>query len=163
MTDNTGWFTLDVTVASAGTLIDNAAAAGTIFNYVSGGAGSGVTSAFGRTGAVAAAASDYDASQVDNDSIVTGAFVSDALDTLENAKMDEATYDAAGIAEQLVGLNATQSMTNKTVNGVSLVSSGGATQVLYDDGLYRVPPGASGGEANTASNTGLGDAGLFKP
>lgn len=42
-----------------------------------------VDSVFGRTGAVAAAASDYDASQVDNDSGVSGATVADALDTLD--------------------------------------------------------------------------------
>ena len=41
-----------------------------------------VTSVFTRIGNVVAAASDYDASQVDNDSTVTGTFVSDALDTL---------------------------------------------------------------------------------
>jgi len=41
-----------------------------------------VASVFTRTGAVTAAASDYDASQIDNDSGVAGAFVDDALDTL---------------------------------------------------------------------------------
>ena len=41
-----------------------------------------VDSVHGRTGVVAAAASDYDASQIDNDSGVAGAFVSDALDAL---------------------------------------------------------------------------------
>jgi len=41
-----------------------------------------VSSVFTRTGAVVAVASDYDASQVDNDSNVSGAFVSDALNTL---------------------------------------------------------------------------------
>jgi hypothetical protein len=41
-----------------------------------------VTSVFGRQGAVVAVASDYDASQVDNDSSVTGATVKDALNTL---------------------------------------------------------------------------------
>lgn len=44
--------------------------------------GGAVDSVFGRTGAVIAAQSDYDASQVDNDSTVSGAQVSDALDTL---------------------------------------------------------------------------------
>lgn len=41
-----------------------------------------VSSVFGRTGPVVAAASDYDASQVDNDSTVAGTFVSGALNTL---------------------------------------------------------------------------------
>jgi len=45
---------------------------------------SAVLSVFGRTGDVAAAASDYDASQIDNDSgTVAGVFVSDALDNLK--------------------------------------------------------------------------------
>lgn len=44
-----------------------------------------VTSVFTRTGAVVAAASDYDASQVDNDSAVAGSKVSDALNTLNTA------------------------------------------------------------------------------
>lgn len=42
-----------------------------------------VDSFISRTGAVVAAASDYDASQVDNDSTVTGAFVDDALNQLD--------------------------------------------------------------------------------
>jgi hypothetical protein len=46
------------------------------------GGGGAVDSVFGRTGAVVAAASDYDASQVDNDSNVVGSFVDDALNTL---------------------------------------------------------------------------------
>lgn len=51
--------------------------------YVDSVAGGGaVDSVFGRTGVVIAQASDYDASQVDNDSTVTGAFVSNALDNL---------------------------------------------------------------------------------
>ena len=41
-----------------------------------------VSSVHSRTGAVVAAASDYNASQIDNDSGVAGAFVDDALDAL---------------------------------------------------------------------------------
>ena len=41
-----------------------------------------VTSVFSRIGAIVALASDYDASQIDNDSGVAGAFVDDALDNL---------------------------------------------------------------------------------
>lgn len=44
-----------------------------------------ISGVFGRTGAISAAASDYDASQVDNDSGVSGTYVSDALDTLNSA------------------------------------------------------------------------------
>jgi hypothetical protein len=50
-----------------------------------GGTGTGVTSWNSREGAVLPALSDYDASEVDNDSTVTGATVKDALETLEAA------------------------------------------------------------------------------
>ncbi len=49
----------------------------------------GVDSFNSRTGAVSPAASDYDASQVDNDSSVSGAFVSDALDQLDSEIFDD--------------------------------------------------------------------------
>lgn len=60
------------------------------YNDASTGA-SPVLSVFGRTGIVAAQTSDYDASQVDNDSSVVGPTVKDALDTIEPYK------DASGI------------------------------------------------------------------
>lgn len=53
-----------------------------------------VTSVFGRIGAVIAALSDYDASQVDNDSTVAGATVENALDTLLGLIGDPATKEA---------------------------------------------------------------------
>lgn len=51
--------------------------------------GGAVDSVFGRTGIVVAAASDYDASQVDNDSGVAGATVAAALDTLAAASTSQ--------------------------------------------------------------------------
>lgn len=51
-----------------------------------------VTSIFGRTGAVVAVASDYDASQVDNDSVVGGAFVKDALDAIAVGGIGKEVY-----------------------------------------------------------------------
>jgi hypothetical protein len=52
---------------------------------IAAGGGGVVSSVFGRAGAVVAATSDYDASQVDNDSSVSGATVKDALDGLAGA------------------------------------------------------------------------------
>jgi hypothetical protein len=46
---------------------------------------SGVTTVFGRSGAVTAQLNDYEASEVNNDSGVTGATVKDALDNLDGA------------------------------------------------------------------------------
>lgn len=54
-----------------------------------------VGSVFGRTGAVVAAASDYDASQIDNDSAVSGTYVSNALNTL-NDKLVRVAITAVG-------------------------------------------------------------------
>ncbi|MCB1494164.1 MAG: DUF2793 domain-containing protein [Bauldia sp.] len=71
--DNTG---SGLTAATVQAAIDEVAAAG---------GGGAVDSVFGRTGAVVAAASDYDASQVDNDSGVSGSTVADALDALAAA------------------------------------------------------------------------------
>ena len=53
-----------------------------------------VASVFGRTGTVTAAASDYDASQVDNDSGVAGVYVSNALDNLDADKLEITEYEA---------------------------------------------------------------------
>jgi hypothetical protein len=39
---------------------------------------------------------------------------------------------------------------------------GAAGKVLYADGTWSVPPGASGGEANTSSNTGSAGVGIYK-
>ncbi len=58
--------------------------------------GGAITSVFTRTGAVVAAASDYDASQIDNDSSVTGAFVDDALNTLNSGKAATSHAHALG-------------------------------------------------------------------
>ena len=56
----------------------------------------GVSSIFTRTGDVVAVASDYDASQVDNDSGVTGAFVSDALNTLDTQAAVQTVFTRTG-------------------------------------------------------------------
>ncbi len=71
-----------------------------------------VTDAFGRTGAVAAAAGDYAASQVDNDGTAPGTTVAEALDRLNTdkaANADLATHAADtgnphGVTKGQVGL-----------------------------------------------------------
>lgn len=54
-----------------------------------------VTSVFTRQGAVVPLASDYDASQIDNDSGVAGAFVDDALDQLDTDKVEQGDIDTS--------------------------------------------------------------------
>lgn len=64
----------------------------------------------------------------------------DAVDFLAGAgDMLAATYDPATISEQLVGLTATQTLTNKTVNGVVLSDAGAATDYLDETGNYSKP------------------------
>jgi len=84
------------TVAQDTYVCVDATAAAAVWVQTNGGGGGAVSSVFGRTGAVVAAASDYDASQVDNDSGVTGAFVKDALDTLDSGKAAASHSHAAG-------------------------------------------------------------------
>jgi hypothetical protein len=59
--------------------------------------------------------------------------------------MTKAVYDGANVAEQLTGLTATQTLTNKTVNGVVLDATGVATNYLDETGNYSVPAGGGGG------------------
>ena len=68
-----------------------------------------VDSVFGRTGAIVAEASDYDASQVDNDSGVAGATVADALDNLASASggnlIDRQVFETSGTWNKPAGCN----------------------------------------------------------
>jgi len=50
--------------------------------------------------------------------------------------MTQAVYDAAGVSEQLVGLTASQALTTKSVNGVTLTDAGSATNFLNEAGDY---------------------------
>jgi len=52
--------------------------------------------------------------------------------------MLESVYDPALITEQLVGLTATQTLTNKDINGVTLTAAGSATNFLNEAGGYTV-------------------------
>ena len=55
--------------------------------------------------------------------------------------MTKAVYDQANVNEQLVGLTSNQSLTNKTVNGVTLTASGSNTDFLDATGNYSSPVG----------------------
>ena len=86
----------------------------------SGMAGAGaVASVFGRTGAIVAVASDYDASQVDNDSGVTGATVKDALDTLDavTAPVSSVFARTGAVAAAASDYDASQVDNDSTVAG----------------------------------------------
>jgi len=63
--------------------------------------------------------------------------------------MKRSVYDPALIQEQMVGLVATQTLTNKTVNGVVLDSTGATNQSLRRDGSYQT---ISSGDVSAGSN-----------
>jgi hypothetical protein len=110
--DGTAWteaIRIDKDTGIAAILYDNGTSGltattvqGAIDEIAAGGGGGGgaVVSVFGRTGTVTAAAGDYAASEVDNDSGVSGATVKDALDTLDTAigGKQDADADLADIA-----------------------------------------------------------------
>ena len=56
--------------------------------------------------------------------------------------MDTSVYDLLGVSEQLVGESASQNLTNKSVNNVTLVAGGSSVQYLSEDGTYNTPAGA---------------------
>lgn len=104
-----------------------------------------VVSVFGRTGVVSSVAGDYNASQVNNDSGVSGAFVSDALNALDTTlggKVDSvsggANINITGTASNPV-VNLDASITGVTVNGVTLSAAGSSTNFLNEAGGYSEP------------------------
>lgn len=103
-----------------------------------------VTSVFGRIGAVVAAASDYKASHIDNDSGVSGAFVSDALDALNSGKAASgANSDITSLSGLTTPLSIAQGGTNSgttLANGKVMQSSGGKVVESAVDISSVVPP-----------------------
>jgi hypothetical protein len=75
-----------------------------------------VASVFGRTGAVVAASNDYTAAQVTN-------------------AMSTATYDAAAIAQQVLGTTATQTVTNKRITKRTGTTTSSATPTINTDNV----------------------------
>lgn len=121
ITDNGTWRTVPVSpVATNGTKTNGDPMLLMVIR--SGDAGTGAVDSFnGRTGSVTPAASDYDASQIDNDSGVSGTFVSNALDTLNSGKQT-----ASANLTALAGLAVTDG--NIAVgNGTTWVAESGAT------------------------------------
>ena len=76
-------------------------------------------------------------------------YVDDSISNSGGGDMLKTNYDPANIVEQVVGLTASQSVTNKTVNGVVLDSSGAGNKVLKDDGSYQTL--AAGGDMTSST------------
>jgi len=83
-----------------------------------------VTSVFGRIGNIVAAVSDYDASQVDNDSGVTGATVKDALDTLDSQSGVTSVFGRSGaVTAQLNDYDASEVNNDSGVAGTTVAAA----------------------------------------
>lgn len=105
--DKSGYYLIPVTpLATSGAFSDDMELVERFVQAGNDGAGA-VDSVFGRTGAVIAVASDYDASQIDNDSSVTGATVAAALDQLDTDKLDASGYTAADVLSKLLTVDGT--------------------------------------------------------
>lgn len=98
-----------------------------------------VDSVFGRTGAIVAQASDYDASQIDNDSGVAGTYVSDALNTLDSGKASSVhTHTASDVTDFDTEVsNNTSVASNTTHAGTTTGNPHNVTKT--DVGLSNVP------------------------
>ena len=102
-------------------------------------------SVFGRTGDVVATTDDYSASQIDNDSSVSGAQVSDALEYLDGYIKNVSLLTVSG---DLSG-----NLPNPLVTDLS-ISSEEQGSVLYFDGSnwVQLPPGTDGYILTTHGN-----------
>jgi hypothetical protein len=146
----------------------------------------GVSSVFGRAGAVAAALNDYAASLVDNDSGVAGATVANALDALAVADF-AGVFFGDGSDGDLIAAAGTTTLTrdvyynNVTLTGTARISTAGfsiyvkgtldisasqANAIFFDGTIGNNAVGATGGTGiafipATArfGNTSLGVAG----
>lgn len=97
-----------------------------------GGGGGAVSSVFGRTGAVVAATSDYDANQVDYSNSTSGLTATDvqaAIDEVEG-RVDTLEAASSGAWDWVSNTNASGGTINVDLSGVS-----GGTYLLIGDGL----------------------------
>lgn len=136
-----------------------------------------VTSFNARTGVVTAAASDYDASEVDNDSGVTGAFVDDALDTLNTTAKTESIVIACSdeTTDLTTGTKVTFSMpyamtvtevrssvTTAPTNATLIVDiSEGGTSIMTTNKLDILTTAVTDDGTATVTDTSLADKALM--
>jgi len=68
------------------------------------------------------------------------------LSVTSGGDMLVSVYDAAGVSEQLVGETASQALTNKSINGVTLSDAGSSGNYLSEDGSYVALPSVTAGD-----------------
>jgi hypothetical protein len=94
--------------------------------------GGAISKVFGRTGNIVAQSGDYTAAQVGADASGTSAAETTRAEAAEAARMVIATYDPAGIDQQLVGTVAAQQLTNKRITKRTLTISVFSATPTYD-------------------------------
>lgn len=124
----------------------------------------GVASIFTRTGAVVAVAGDYNASKITNDSGVTGAFVKDALNTLNTGKQAtdaDLTAISAISGTGILARTAADTWAVRTLTapaaGITVSNGGGVagdpTLALANDLAALEGLGSTGFAVRSAANT----------
>ena len=100
---------------------------------------------------------------------VATAIAANAVTNAKAAQMASHTFKGnnTGATANALDLTATQLTAELDVfasalKGLVPASGGGTVNFLRADGTFSPPPGAGGGEANTASNAGAGGVGVFK-
>jgi len=165
VTDNLdSTFTLGVTPITAGALPDNSGAIATGFYFVLAGGSSGLVNFNGRTTpSVTPTIGDYPSTIIGDTSTVGGATAKDSFDLLDGDRMKDTEWNPNALTpSQVVTLTDTQTLTGKSINGVTLESGGSPTLVLSQFGTYVVQAGAGGGESNDGVNVGGGTGEVFK-
>jgi len=102
---------------------------------------SSVNSVFGRTGDITSDTNDYSASQINNDSTVTGEQVSDALEYLDGYVASVAD-DVTAVSTMTVNGDLSGTLPNPTVTDLTIASEEQGS-VLYFNGSnwVQLPPG----------------------
>jgi hypothetical protein len=113
-----------------------------------------VSSVFGRVGAILPAVGDYTASQVANDSGVSGATVADALDTVAaDAATAQGTANAAGVVATAAAAAAAAAQSDATAAGTAAATAQGTATAAAAAAAAAQSDATAAGTAAAAAQT----------
>lgn len=176
LVDATGTGGSGITSINADTTAAQILAAGTNITIVDNGTGTHTISATGGSGTPGGLNAQIQYNNAGAFGGITGATTDGTAVSLSGAHLLNPTINGAGtglatlaypntsssatitlptVTGTLATLAGTESLTNKSVNGVTLVSGGTSTLYLSQDGTYTTPSGAGGTPANPTASVGL--------